>query len=70
MQTNGRVTFSKLTQIIELPDLLDIQLKSYHDFLQDHIRPEQRKERGLQAVFTNIFPIIDSRENFCLEFVE
>ena len=70
MQTNGRISFSKLTQIIELPDLLDIQLKSYHDFLQDHVKPEQRKERGLQAVFNNIFPIVDSRENFCLEFVE
>jgi DNA-directed RNA polymerase subunit beta len=72
MQTksNGRVSFSRLTQVIELPDLLDIQLKSFKDFLQDDVRPEKRANQGLQAVFSTIFPIVDSRENFCLEFVE
>lgn len=70
MQMNGRKSFSTLTQVIELPDLLDVQLKSYRDFLQDDVRAGEREDRGLHSVFTNIFPIIDSRENFCLEFVE
>ena len=71
METNGlRKSFSKLTQIIDFPDLLDIQLQSFKSFLQDEFKPEDRKPQGLQAVFENIFPIVDSRENFCLEFSE
>lgn len=70
MQYNGRKSFSKLSQVIDLPDLLDIQLKSYGEFLQDDAPPGKRKDKGLHAVFKNIFPIVDSRENFCLEFVE
>jgi len=70
MQTNGRISFSKLTQVIDLPDLLDVQLKSFREFLQDDVEPDKREDKGLQAVFTNIFPILDSRENFCLEFSE
>jgi DNA-directed RNA polymerase subunit beta len=54
----------------ELPDLLDIQLKSFRDFLQFDIPPEERKETGLQAVFKSVFPIVDSRENFELNFIE
>ncbi len=67
---NQRISFSKLKQVIDFPDLLDIQLRSFKDFLQDDVKPEKRKNRGLQAVFNNVFPILDSRENFCLEFVE
>ncbi|MFQ5823452.1 MAG: DNA-directed RNA polymerase subunit beta [bacterium] len=63
-------SFSKLTQVIDLPDLLDIQLKSFKEFLQDDVAPDKRAKKGLQAVFQNIFPIVDSRENFCLEFSE
>lgn len=70
MQNNGRVSFSKLTQVIDLPDLLDVQLKSFREFLQDDVPAEKRKDLGLHSVFTNIFPIMDSRENFCLEFAE
>ena len=70
MQSNGRISFSKLGQVIDLPDLLDIQLKSYRDFLQYDLRPDERDDRGLHGVFSNVFPIIDSRENFCLEYVE
>ncbi|RMF58880.1 MAG: DNA-directed RNA polymerase subunit beta, partial [Calditrichaeota bacterium] len=70
MQKNNRKSFSKLKQVIDLPDLLDVQLKSFREFLQDDVPPERRKNVGLQAVFQTIFPIVDSRENFCLEFVE
>ena len=67
---NGRKSFSKLTQVIDLPDLLDIQLKSFKEFIQDNVSRDKRANKGLQAVFNNIFPIVDSRENFILEFVE
>ncbi len=65
-----RKTFAQIKPVSELPDLLDVQLKSFRDFLQHDVSPEQRKDQGLQAVFTGIFPIVDSRENFELEFIE
>jgi DNA-directed RNA polymerase subunit beta len=67
---NGRKSFSKLHTVIDLPDLLDIQLNSFNEFLQPDVPPDQRKNKGLQAVFNSVFPILDSRENFILEFVE
>jgi DNA-directed RNA polymerase subunit beta len=65
-----RRSFSKLSAVIDLPDLLDIQLKSFNDFMQVDVDPPKRANKGMHAVFTSIFPIYDSRENFCLEFVE
>ncbi len=65
-----RVSFSKLKSAIELPDLLDVQLRSFEEFLQTQVPPSERKNIGLQAVFTSVFPIVDSRENFLLEFIE
>ncbi len=64
-----RKSFSKIARVTQLPDLLDIQLKSFEDFLQAKVAPEKRKNQGLQAVFKSIFPIVDSKENFILEFV-
>ena len=65
-----RKSFSKIPTIIEYPNLLDIQLKSFAEFLQEGKAPGEREDKGLQAVFLNIFPIVDSRENFILDFVE
>ncbi len=53
-----------------MPDLLDIQLRSFLEFLQHDIVPQERKKQGLQLVFESIFPIMDSRENYLLEFLE
>jgi len=64
-----RVFFSKIKKIAELPDLLNIQLESFDEFIQTKVDPDKRENQGLQAVFNSIFPIIDSRENFVLEFV-
>ncbi|MBN2088274.1 DNA-directed RNA polymerase subunit beta [candidate division KSB1 bacterium] len=64
-----RISFSKISEVIELPDLLDVQLKSFHEFMQSDIAPEKRKNIGLQAVFNTVFPIMDTRENYLLEFV-
>ena len=73
MANNGalqrRDSFSRLETVVDLPDLLEIQLKSFEDFLQATVPPEKRENKGLQSVFSTIFPIVDSRENFLLEFV-
>ncbi|MBM3324691.1 MAG: DNA-directed RNA polymerase subunit beta, partial [Calditrichaeota bacterium] len=65
-----RISFSKIQEVLEIPDLLDIQLKSFDDFLQMKVLPNKREMKGLQAVFVNVFPIIDNREEHILEFVE
>jgi DNA-directed RNA polymerase subunit beta len=65
-----REFFSKIPSLVEYPDLLDIQRKSYQEFLQEYVMPDKREEKGLQAVFLATFPIVDSRENFILDFVE
>jgi len=69
-QSNGRITFGRIPEIIDAPDLLNIQLESWDSFLQRDTSPSRRKNRGLQAVFKMNFPITDARENFLLEFVE
>ena len=69
-QFKKRVSFSKILKVADLPDLLNIQLESFEDFLQLNIDSGKREDKGLQAVFNSIFPIVDSRENFIFEFVE
>ena len=69
-QSNRRFTFGKIPEIIEAPDLLNIQLESWESFLQGEASPSRRKNKGLQAVFKMNFPITDARENYLLEFVE
>jgi DNA-directed RNA polymerase subunit beta len=65
-----RRSFSKLKSDADIPNLLDVQLKSYEDFLQSDVEPEKRENKGLQAVFKTVFPISDVRENYSLEFVK
>ncbi|HXX63889.1 MAG TPA: DNA-directed RNA polymerase subunit beta [Bacteroidota bacterium] len=69
-QSSKRITFGKIPEIIEAPDLLNIQLESWDGFLQSDTSAARRKNKGLQAVFKMNFPITDARENFLLEFVE
>jgi DNA-directed RNA polymerase subunit beta len=69
-QSNRRISFGKIPEIIDAPDLLNIQLESWESFLQSDVSPSRRKNKGLQAVFKMNFPITDARENFLLEFVE
>ena len=69
-QASKRISFGKIPEIIEAPDLLNIQLESWESFLQADQPPARRKNQGLQAVFKMNFPITDARENFLLEFVE
>jgi DNA-directed RNA polymerase subunit beta len=65
-----RISFGKIPEIIEAPDLLSIQLESWDGFLQTDVAPARRKNKGLHSVFKMNFPITDTRENFLLEFVE
>src|SRR5262245_59523652 len=55
---------------MDVPNLLAVQLESFEWFLQNSVPAAKRKNVGLEAVFREIFPISDSRENFSLEFVE
>ena len=52
-----RKSFATRPSVLEVPPLLEMQLRSYKDFLQADVKPESRKNNGLQAAFTSIFPI-------------
>ena len=67
---NNRLTFSKSDIQRDPPDLLNVQLQSYKDFLQEDVPISKRKSLGLQKVFEDNFPITDSRETAVLEFIE
>ena len=64
----NRTSFASVNPPIDFPDLLDIQLSSMKDFLQEDILPEKRKNVGLEQVFQNIFPIEDNHKNYILEY--
>ncbi len=66
---NKRIMFAK-SKILEYPDLLEVQLKSFKDFFQLETTPENRKDEGLYQVFQEIFPIEDTRNNYKLEFID
>ena len=65
-----RINFAKTKVHTEYPDFLDIQLKSFKDFFQLETTPENRQNEGLFKVFSENFPISDSRNNFVLEFLD
>ncbi len=67
---NQRVTFSRIPTIIEYPNLMDIQVKFFKEFLMEDVSPAERPGKGLQSVFESVFPITDSRGNYELQFVE
>jgi DNA-directed RNA polymerase subunit beta len=65
-----RIDFSKINTTIPIPNLIEIQKKSYERFLQMNRLPSEREDVGLQSVFKSVFPISDFRENSSLEFIE
>ena len=67
---NNRVNFATVKAPYAYPDFLDVQLKSFSDFLQLDTPPELRKNDGLYKVFSENFPIADTRNNFVLEFLD
>ncbi len=68
--TNQRINFSTIKNPLDFPDFLEVQLKSFQDFLQLDAPPEKRKNEGLYKVFMENFPITDTRNNFVLEFLD
>ena len=52
-----------------MPDLIDIQTKSYKDFLQGDVEPQKREDKGLQAIFKEIFPVVSYDGKYKLDFV-
>jgi DNA-directed RNA polymerase, beta subunit len=65
-----RINFASIKDQLPYPDFLEVQLKSFQDFLQLDMPPEKRKKEGLYKVFTENFPIADTRNNFVLEFLD
>ncbi len=67
---DNRVNFASVHNPLPYPDFLDVQLKSFRNFLQLDTPPEERKNDGLYQVFAKNFPITDTRNNFVLEFLD
>src|SRR5512134_2914147 len=64
-----RKNFSKIKEVLEISNLIEVQKRSYEQFLQSDVDPEKREPVGLQAVFKTVFPIKDFYETASLEFV-
>ena len=65
-----RISFASSKILLEYPDLLEVQLKSFRDFFQLDTTPENRRNEGLYQVFQEIFPIEDTRNSYKLEFID
>ena len=68
--TTKRKNFASVNSVIEYPDFLNLQLKSFQDFFQIDTPADKKKDEGLFKVFEENFPISDSRENFVLEYID
>ena len=67
---NERHSFATVEKVVKYPDFLDVQVQSFQDFFQLETPAEFRQQEGLYKVFSENFPISDSRENFLLEFID
>ena len=67
---NQRISFATSKALLDYPDFLEVQLKSFKDFFQLDTTAENRKNEGLYKVFQEVFPITDTRNNFVLEFID
>ena len=65
-----RINFSKIPTVINIPNLIEVQKRSYERFLQMNLMPSEREDGGLQAVFNSVFPITDFRGIAQLDFVD
>src|SRR5713226_2636315 len=68
--SRNRLDFSKIPATIQIPNLIEVQKRSYERFLQMDRLPSERQETGLQSVFTSVFPITDFRNVSQLDFVD
>ena len=65
----GRVNYSKLQRDEQMPNLLAVQLDSFHDFMQEGVKPDNRDPRGIEGVFQTVFPIESTRGNLVMEYI-
>ena len=65
LKPSERVNSGKIKEVIAPPNLIELQVNSYHEFLQLDVPPSKRKNIGLQAVFTEVFPI-ESYDGKCV----
>ena len=65
-----RHSFSKIQSVLEMPNLNEIQVSSFNNFLQLEMPPSKRRDQGLQAVFKSVFPITDVHNTLSLDFVD
>jgi DNA-directed RNA polymerase subunit beta len=65
-----RKSFGKSSEILAIPNLLEIQIHSFERFLQENVKPGKREDVGLQAAFSSVFPIVDYNETASIEFLE
>ncbi len=65
-----RISFASSKNVLDCPDLLEVQLKSFKDFFQLDTTPDNRRNEGLFQVFKEVFPIEDTRNNYKLEFID
>ena len=63
------MSFAKIREVEDLPDLLEIQKRSYRDFLQRDISPDKRQNIELQAILNEVYPIVGSASYSRLEFI-
>ena len=64
-----RKSFSKIPSVLDVPHLLEVQVKSYADFLQADVMSEERKDIGLHHAFKSVFPVEDYNQKASLEYV-
>jgi DNA-directed RNA polymerase subunit beta len=67
---NNRISFGRISSVIDIPDLLGIQTETFENFAQRSVPFAKRGNKGLQQVFTTNFPILDNKENYRLDFLE
>jgi len=64
-----RKSFGRIPEAVTMPNLIEVQRSSYEQFLQREVRPGQRRDEGIEAVFKSVFPIKDFNERAVLEYV-
>ncbi len=64
----NRKSYSRIPQVMDLPNLLEIQTRSYEEFLQPYVPPRLRKKQGLHESFLKLFPISDVKGYYSLEY--
>ncbi|HEY8616177.1 MAG TPA: DNA-directed RNA polymerase subunit beta, partial [Phenylobacterium sp.] len=64
-----RKSFGRIPEAVQMPNLIEVQRSSYEQFLQREVRPAERRDEGVEAVFKSVFPIKDFNERAVLEYV-